>query len=452
MRMIRRRLHQEEGFVLVVALLLVVTILLLAAAIIATSVATSSHATREYGRSGAIAAANAGLEAAVHRLSSQAEESATQQEDCFTTKFEAKEGGACPGTSWEPLGNGAQYKYYVSPVLTANECAGLWIKAPAGKTLTQRCITAIGEASHGGGTARVQERVANVLGPGLFPVAGIFAETNFKVNNELKYSGEIGARGEVEFNNAVKNVGKEIKIKYGTKYKPHEEGLEHTQFTKEELESERFKIPTQSASGFEASQTTNNNANITMTAGELNSHREIIAVNSTTITMPSGTYNICYLDLNNAAKILYTPPVTIYLDDYHRSGSTCTSGSTSGTIELNNAVEWLDQASTKSPADLRIYAWGNPPETSNSAPRIHLNNAVSGPMYAMIYAPNSYFEVNNAFSMVGGLVAGSIYFNNAVTFVGELPANEAGTGGLSFYPTAYHQCSPSTSPTAAGCY
>jgi len=451
MRVIRRRLQQEEGFVLVVALLLVVTILLLAAAIIATSVATSSHATSEYGRSGAIAAANAGLEAAVHRLSSQAEETTAQQEDCFTTKFEAKEGGVCPGTSWETLGSGAEYKYYVSPVMTANECAGLWIKAPAGKTLTQRCITAIGKAN-GGGTARVQERVANVLGPGIFPVAGIYAETNFKVNNKLNYSGEIGARGNVEFNNGVKNVGKEITIKYGGEYKSHEGGLTHETLSKEELESERFKLPTQPATGYANSQTTNNNAAITMTVGSVNAGREMSAATNTTVTIPSGTYNLCYIDFTNAAKILYTPPVTIYLDDYHRSGSTCASKSTSGTIELNNAVEWLDQASTKSPADLKINAWGNPPETSNSAPKIHLNNAVSGPMYAMIYAPNSYFEVNNSFSMVGGLVAGSIYFNNEVTFVGELPASEAGTGGLSFFPTAYHQCSPSTSPTAAGCY
>src|SRR6202007_1556704 len=146
-----KRTRPEEGFVMVIAVFISAIVLLLGAGIVAASVTTSSHATHEYGRSDALAAANAGLEAALHRLSGQGEETSPQEKQCFTAEFVAEiEKGLCPASATETVAGGASYKYYVSPVLSeaGNECTGLWVSSSGllDRTITQRCVTAVGIA------------------------------------------------------------------------------------------------------------------------------------------------------------------------------------------------------------------------------------------------------------------------------------------------------------------
>src|SRR4029077_19183780 len=192
MHKLTKRLQGEDGFAMVVALVVVVVVLLLAAALISSSVTTSTHASQEYGRSSALAAADAGLEAALHRLSSQAEETPAQEKLCFTTEFVALSGGICLIGAEETLANGTTFRYAVSPVLSEGEnaCTGLWVVAPSEATVAQRCITAIGTASNGV-RARVQERVADVKATATFPVNGLFAFGEIKLNNQVNFKGEV---------------------------------------------------------------------------------------------------------------------------------------------------------------------------------------------------------------------------------------------------------------------
>lgn len=456
MQLLRRRAADERGFVMVIALIVVTVILLVAATIVTTSATTSSHARTEYSRSGALAAANAGLEAAVHRLSNQAEETSTQQEQCFTTKFTAKEtSGACPGTGWESLGNGAQYDYYVSPGLKTNECTGLWVEPPSGKTVTQRCVTAIGKAE-GGAEARAQERVANVSGASIFVVNGIYSLSELFVNNKLIMGGEIVTRGNLTFNNNVESTGSGITGKYGGAISGESKCTTKCSFSKmtsEELGSEKYALPAQNAELYKEAEKSNKDSEMSITGGTgVNGNHELSENNSVTIKLASGVYYFCYIFLNNSATIEYTPPVTIYLDSHYRSGTGCPSSSTSGTVNMNNAVNWIDLGSAKNPSDMRILAWGKPNETSTSAPEIDLNNNVSGPWYAEIYAPYSYVYVNNSLQMDGGIEAGDIRLNNQVEFTFTAGSNEAGASSRLFYPTAYHVCSPSSTYSATGCY
>jgi hypothetical protein len=453
-----KRIRAEEGFVMVIAVFISAIVLLLGAGIVAASVTTSSHATHEYGRSDALAVANAGLEVALHRLSSQGEETSAQEKKCFTTEFVAEtEKGLCPASATETVAGGASFKYYVSPVLSeaGNECTGLWVSSSAllDRTITQRCVTAVGIAEDKV-QARVQERVANVRG-GLFSVPGVFSLSEISVNNPLVYNGELGARIKVTFNNAV-TANPKISVKYGTSVSGENKcpsGCTFTKLSAEELASSRYSLPEVSAAPFEAAQTSNNNASIAMTSGSINANRELNVNNATTIKIPSGTYDLCFIGLNNASTIEYTPPVTIYLDSVNRSGSTCPNNASSGTINFNNPINWVDTATTKAASDLRLIAWGKPKETNNSAPVIKLNNNVTGPWYAEVFAPYSFVEVNNKIVLDGAIQAGDIKFNNEVEMVGLGGSDEWQTGTF-FYPTAYHQCSPTytESKPAIGCY
>lgn len=442
----------QRGFVMVIALLVTVVILTLAAAIIAGSMTSSDHATHESSRSAALAAADAGLQAAARRLGSQEEQKAAQLADCFTTKFEAKVGGSCPASATEELGNGQQYMYYVSPALskTPNECTGLYVESSS-KTVYQRCITAIGTAN--GITARAQERVADGK-TWLYQANGIFSLSNLTFINKYQASGEVGTRGNLDFNNTVESTGSGITVKHGGTLTGENQCKAGCTFeptlTSEQL-AERYALPEPEAGPYEAAEKTNEDAKLKLSSGSINASHELLAPSTSTMTIPSGTYYFCYIFFGNTVTINYTPPVTIYLDSHNRSGSGCPSGETSGTINMVNTANWIDSAATPKAADLRIFAWGKPKETSESAPKLKFNNTVTGPWYAEIYAPYSFVEFVNKVQMAGAIEAGAIKFTNTVEFKGELTSEEMLTGGQSFYPTSYHVCTPASEYGKAGC-
>ncbi len=450
---------------MVIALILTVVILGLAAAIVSASLSTSDHSTHEYSRSAALSAADAGLRAAAHRLSNQEEQTAPQLEQCFTIKFIAKESsGKCPGQGPEELGNGESYTYYVSPALSksTSECTGLWVEAPSGKTIAQRCITAIGTAN--GVSERAQERVADVKGLGIWAADGIFSYGSLDFNNNISFTGEIGARGKLLFNNQVEGTAP-VTLKYGESIEKKQGACKlgaskngaciEQKLTSAELAEAPYKLPEQSTAPYAESEVSGSYKNITMSSGSINASREMSANGSTTVKIPSGSYNLCYIFLNNSATIEYEPPVTIYLDSYNRKtpqASNCPNNNKTGTIEMVNQANWVDLGKTPSSSDLRLFAWGKPYETSSSAPKLRFNNNVSGPFYGEIYAPYSNVEFVNQLTMVGAIVAGYEDFNNGVTFTASLGSGENTGGGLSFYPTAYHVCTPSASYSASGCY
>src|SRR6478672_7687441 len=126
MHALTRRLVAEDACVMVVTVLVIAIVLVLSTALVGTAVLTSNHGFQDRAQKTAIAAANAGLQAATYRLSNQGELHSSQDPKCFTTTFVSPSGGICPGQT-DTLGNGAQYTYYVSPTFTQaeNSCTGL---------------------------------------------------------------------------------------------------------------------------------------------------------------------------------------------------------------------------------------------------------------------------------------------------------------------------------------
>jgi hypothetical protein len=334
-----------------------------------------------------------------------------------------------------------------------NPCTGLWLLPPNSEaTITQRCITAIGTANNGV-TARVQERIADVKQPAIFPVNGMFSYGELKINNELKMSGgELATTNIINVNNKVES-SVPVAAKYGVSAIKESNcpKCTFTKLTAAELAAPPYSLPEPNAKPYEEAEKTNNNASMTIVGGTLSAKRELAANGVVTIKLPAGTYDLCSVSLNNEATIEYTGPVTIYVDDNYRTGSTCAANT--GGMNLNNKVNWLDQSTVKKPNDLRIFMWGKPKEIGKAV-ELNFNNANGGPFYGEIYAPYVYINMNNTVNMVGSVVGGIINQNNKLELNGQRGAGETGLTGATFYPTAYHQCAPSYTGTnpAVGCY
>ncbi len=200
----RRLQSEEQGIALVIVLVVLVALITLSTAIVAASVSSSQTSALYTNRSGAVAAAEAGLNVAVARLSEQPYDgtgsSSTILNECFTTTFVAQDSsGNCPAES-ESLGSLGSYRYYVSPSMasdtscssdgststpcwtghTTSSCTGYPVQGLSGLDISQRCITAIG--TYNGVSERVQERVVDY--EFTFPVAGLqsLTDINFDTN------------------------------------------------------------------------------------------------------------------------------------------------------------------------------------------------------------------------------------------------------------------------------
>lgn len=446
---------------MIVVLVVILITVILGASLVSSAVWTSSHGRTDYAQKQALAVADAGLQAAINRLSNQAEDNATEEKECFTVKYVAEASGSCPPQP-EELTKGEKYTYYVSPALSqsANHCTGLWLVVPKEQesthSLNQRCITSIGTA--GGSTARVQARVADLIVKPLFPVNGLFSYSTITITNKFTASGELGARETVSDSNAITHAG-ELTVNYGKEVKLHNscavEAVTCKQLTAEQLAAVPWALPKHEEAQeapYAASVLANNNAKMTVVEATYNAAtRELTSTHTNEVVLPSGTYNFCLISFTQGTTITYTPPVKLYLDSPYRKGSACSSGT--GWLSMTQNVTWKDEAATPKASDLEIFAWGNPEAGASEHDPIFSFSNNSGGMYAKIYAPYSSFETTNNFEMTGSMVFGSVKANNQATVNGEGGGKAEQIVGTNFYVTAYHQCPSSYSGSpASGCY
>ena len=223
-----RLFRDQTGIALPAALgvLAVVGTLSTATFAVSTRLNDTSTASRDAKR--ALSAADAGLEAAMFRMNEIGLQSMSK---CFTTaavdpatrdrpgdRRHARGGRVCRGR-----GRSRQrlelhlLRHARAPrrrrVRRAERAATPIRTGEA--TVTQRCVTSIGEAS--GERRRIQARVASYIGTQLFPVGGILAINGITVKNTAIVSGVLGSNGQIELgNNSVVSGG----IQLGTASTP----------------------------------------------------------------------------------------------------------------------------------------------------------------------------------------------------------------------------------------
>jgi len=430
-----RLFREQAGIALPAALGVLVVVGLLSSSVFAVSLRVNDTSTASRDAKRALAAADAGLEAAMFRMNVLGLQSTSK---CFTTEAVDPASGTDPETGGTPadgecagveddLGNGSDYMYYVTPALQDGDvCAGLPVHHTDSEgevTVTQRCVTSIGEVN--GERRRVQARVASYIGTQLFPVGGILAINGIKVKNTAIVNGVLGSNGPIELgNNSVISSG----IELGTASTPPPilgsgSSLGGPVTYRSEADGAFVLAPvdmgntaTVNDNGRIASgQDSGNNVTYTNTG---QSPRTLDVGNNGSLTLGGGTYNFCKVELGNNAYITIAvgAKIRFFLDSPDRAGSGCIpSGQTAAQARSNGYGGMvLGQGSNfNNPGhaiNFQIYMYGY----ANGTHTVEFNNTSA--MNAAIYAPTSNLIWVNTAGITGGVAASTVDFKNSATF------------------------------------
>jgi hypothetical protein len=396
------RLGDERGVALLAALSVLLILSVLAGAVLAQGASFRGQSTAARDGARALAAAEAGLEVARHRLNLLSVDDAK----CLTDAAVAPgTGGAaageCPSYSGA-LGNGATYRYTVTPVLPENdhECGPL----PLTGTL-QRCITAAGTMN--GVTRRVQLRVdSHQVGIPVFPMVGALGLDHIHVNGSSTTKGTLGTNGNLQFagSSTVQGgclLGPTATVTaWGTLICT--QTREPTKFAVTPPDSLDVQGRT-----FANTATTNDDAKLG--SGYTASTRSLVINNGQTLTIPSGVYNLCSLSVYGSANIATGSSVMLFIDSPARRGSGCPSGS--GRIQVNGSLSNANSLATS----LQIFVYG----TNVANPTIDVQFNGSATILGALYAPNSVIQQNGALSWKGAMVLWQIDVNGAMDMTNE---------------------------------
>jgi hypothetical protein len=444
---LRAVLAAEEGIAVGAALgvLLVVSILVGAAVTRAVGLNSTSDDDRDSKR--ALAAAEAGLQAAAFRINRLAPTNGL----CITdVVVEALPELGCPEYE-EDLGNGARYTYKVTPVLNLTDtCAGLPIQTTNGTlTVIQRCITSVGEVRDV--RRRVQMRVAAFQGNPIFPAPGIIGLEGVTLNNASTVDGWVASNGLIDIKNSSTISGLELGPAAPD---PALGGSSIGQIVRRtNAEGPIVLAPVEigdSATVNDNARISNGLANPKIAPYDASSGvsydagtRTLTMGSNSSLTLGGGTYNFCRLSMGNNALVTIAPRpagqpqgVRIFIDSPYRQGSGC-SGAGAGTFTMGQ------KASFGSPPDgdvrnLQLYVYGWSPAESPTPSEVEFNNSAFA---GVIYAPQSRLIFKNNSNITGAVAGQYVEFKNDLTFGWEESAGEIRARALQlFYRTAWKEC------------
>ena len=457
-------IRREDGIALASAMLTLMVVTVVTGVVAATAIQASGTSNQTRNSARALAAANAGLQAATFRLSAIGAASTS----CFTNQDAgAPTGGVCPGQT-DSLGNGESYTYYVSPVLSqSSSCAGLWVNGPSSQPVDQRCVVSIGTAN--GVSRRLQQRIVAYqpassgggggggsynTGNSEFPFAGIFAfgSGGVTAGGTFSLNGFMGSNGPVSLPTGAT-------VRWGVWYYMTQTvtGCVSPNCSTIGLP---FPIPlifVTPDSIYASTATSNANSSISWPAGvTYNSAKRTVTETgpnttvgsaSNPVVLPSGNYNFCELDFNGDTylSIAAGARVNIYIDSPWRTGSGCT-GST-GNVNVTGNLHFINP--NRDPTALTLAVRGDPTGAHTST--VNINNVPSGSqLWALISAPYSDFTTSTL-NVGGAIVVKSFTSTNAVNFTGTVTPPSTTTEA--YYPAGFHECpaTPSGSDPNSGC-
>lgn len=442
-------LRSDEGMALYLVMMVMMVLLTLGAALSVGGHQSSTAVSQDELAVRALQAAEAGAQAAVHRMNMQ-QPSPSQ---CIRTTITAPQSGSswCAPTSAETVANNASFSYQ-----TSIEAPSLCTGSAFGGGIVDRCVVAVGSA--GGVTRRVVQRVVSSSGSAPFPVNGILGRDGIILGNNTTLLAGVGTNGQLSLGNNS-NVNGPVTLWNNA---PNPSGYNGpvtrtpTQFV---LAPPNMLNP----STMLDSKTSNDNGRLlaganpadSCTGGngqsgtcyrdDASSPRTLSLGNQGSVTLGGGVYNFCQLNMGQGAAVNVAAGanVLLYIDSPARPGSGCKNnqgGITSG----NNA---LFTNPSGDPRALQIVIYGSPAFPSVVLP----NNTV---LAAAVYAPSVGISFKNNGSFLGGLSAKTVTLNNNATWDSRLEGFRLATT-LIYYRGAWRQCptrtaAPATAP-ATGC-
>lgn len=438
----------EAGFILPTVVIVVFIVTLLAGTAITVAMQSSTSTTRDNNVKAALAAAESGLQVATYRVN----QLKPKENQCINSSEDKEE--PCE-SSWESLGNGANFRYQTTKALSAGEkCAGQTIVAKTG--ITQRCVTSEGKVNGVEPYTRLKARIESAVGESLFSVRGILGL------EEVLVSGSVKATAVVTSNKKIKGEGsaafeKGFEICPEGKFEPaagkernksgvtvHGVGGEKTapEYEKTRSASECpiiAKIPIVHANAAENEDTrigsgedpnTGEAAHLQYTAATFG--LEVGA--KVNLTLKGSKYYFCkFLATNDGiVKIAPGTKAEIFIDTHANNPSCPSSGSGVFKIEGNAHLE-----NPNGPASLLIEVAGPGP--------VAIEN--SGSLNASIYAPEAEVVLSGSGTLTGAIVGNKIHLTaGSFIFSEEDEALTVGGSGAGAYSRQrWQQCTAGSS-------
>jgi Tfp pilus assembly protein PilX len=444
MSIMRPDVRGEEGIAMYIVVMCMMVVLTIGAALSIAGHQSSTAVSDDELGVRALQAAEAGAQAAVHRMNLQ------QPVDtkCITTTVSNPQSGNswCAPTGAESVGNRASYSYQTSLPISSG-CTG----SDFGSSTLQRCIVSTGTA--GGIRKRVVQRVVSSTGQDPFPIAGLLGKDFFKAKNNNNIGGVVGTNGQLELgNNSTISGGVQLwqgapdPIGYSgpVQRNPQPFVLSPPNMLNPAtmLDSKTSNDNARLLAGANPADSCSNGSGACYTSGT----RTLFMGNNDSVTLGGGVYNFCQINFGNGANVNIAAGATIliYIDSPARPGSGCAAGS--GGISTGNNATFSNPS--QDPTKLQIVIYGQAP----SWPTIDLPNNIT--VYGAIYAPNTGIKFKNNGNFVGGITAKSIEFkNNAFAWDSRVNNIRLATT-LIYYRGSWRQCNSrvsSTTAPATGC-
>jgi hypothetical protein len=341
-----------------------------------------------------------------------------------------------------------------------------------------RCITSVGIV--GGVRRRLQTRVVSQPTIPAFNQVGLIGKSLVYAYNSAKLTSDVGSNQRVIFHNSV-NVEDNPSIDVAGRVLLYTGGT-YTYQNSVKIDGGTQTVTTPfnlTTPDFEGPENTNNNAALPNSVFEGGAAgralRRFRIADSSSYTMPPGTYHFCNVRLGNSVNWKFSHTggarTKIYVDSPSRPGSESCAGQAepAGTFTADNSVEINKEVGEREEL-LDVYLYGTPYNDTRAmyswCEPIHqpnepgtcrsdfmLDNSVN--FYGGVYAPNSTIQVHNSGKIWGALAADKLLFFNSVDFTltGEMKSRPPEGGGAA-QRRGWAECRPlptvSTDPES-GC-
>ncbi len=450
-------LKAQDGIALPVAIMVLFIIGALTAAAVTVSVQNNSSTQRDDNAKAALAAAEAGLQAADFRLDMLHPEESGKYCIGQSAVEVAGATGYCQAVTQE-TGNKAKYTYWTSEALsTTASCVGQAITSQ--EAISQRCLVAEGEA--GGVRKRVSERVAAFTATPLFHIHGVTGLKKIVLSNNGHIKGGAGSNGKIYVENNAEVtegaelgpsgetlVGKNGVIK-GTVYKRTTSEGPLTLSSKEPGSSVKNCVIVEGKvveGNYDCYITHYINYVKNKEAKPVEPYdqaekvgfneetRKLKMENNALLVLKEGTYNFCSFEAQNNAtiEIAANAKVVIYIDSANDPNSKCPS-SGSDVFKIWNNATIVNPS--HNPAALQIYVY------DGSGGTVYLKN--NAELYAMLYAPFSKVNVENNGTVHGAIAGSEVELGNNMNFEWDDHQEPPQIGTVSsYYRSAWGECTP----------
>jgi Tfp pilus assembly protein PilX len=427
---ISHQLRSESGIALPAAVIMLFVITSLAAAIASGAVTASNQSNRDRNVKFAVAAADAGIEAATYRINKLVPgQTQCVIESAGNLTLTAVSGdGWCPAQT-EDLGDGASYSYRVSPAAQVTV---------SGERLLQRKIVSTGAVR--GVTRRASTVVGSSTGRALFSGYAVISLNDINMPNTTLIDGNAGTNGNVGLTQSAVVCGS-ITYGRGKQFTTANQAHQCTNFLLQEGPQPLVLNPVDQPLATDNSRFGTLDPWTNPSKIDWNPTTRVLKIGqSGTLTLTGNVYKFCYLEVSNTGQLIVAsrdnsrPPLTIYMD----TPENCPGVANAGSINFANNTAITNN--NTDPTKLQLYVAGSP----SVATFVYFNNSFSSGLPLTLYAPQSTVMLQNGTFIIGAVAAKQVSLQNSSHILWDNRVNNITIDSVQplYRRQSYVECTP----------